>query len=66
MPVYFATAAAELLPLAGVIAIASAGVLLGTLSGTRLLRRIPQPVFDRVVAAIVLALGVFMLWRAFR
>ena len=45
---------------------ASAGVLLGTLSGTRLLRRIPQPVFERVVATIVLALGLFMLWRAFR
>ncbi len=65
MPVYFATAGAELRPLAGWIAAASAGVLAGTLSGARLLRRIPQAVFDRVVAAIVLAFGLFMLWRAF-
>jgi uncharacterized membrane protein YfcA len=38
-----------------------AGAVLGTLAGERLLRRIPEPVYRRLVAALVLALGVFML-----
>jgi uncharacterized membrane protein YphA (DoxX/SURF4 family) len=38
-------------------------VVLDTLVGERLLRRIPEPLNCRLVAALVLALGVFMLFR---
>jgi uncharacterized membrane protein YfcA len=48
----------------GFIVISTAGVLAGTLFGTRVLRKIPEQIFQRIVSAIILALGVFMLWRA--
>jgi uncharacterized membrane protein YfcA len=41
-------------------------VLAGTLAGARLLRRIPEPVFHRMVGILILGLGVFMLVRAWR
>ena len=40
---------------------ATAGVIVGTALGTRVLGRIPQPIFRRVVAALLLALGIYML-----
>jgi uncharacterized membrane protein YfcA len=46
------------------IAIGLGGVLVGTLAGTRLLRRIPENVFRRVVGLLVLAIGIYMLIRA--
>jgi uncharacterized membrane protein YfcA len=39
-------------------------VVLGTLAGEGVLRRIPEPVFRRVVAAVVLALGGVMFFQA--
>jgi uncharacterized membrane protein YfcA len=33
----------------------------GTLLGTRLLRRIPEYIFKRIVGLLVLAIGVYML-----
>jgi len=38
-----------------------AGVVVGTLAGTRLLRRIPENVFRRIVGLLVLAIGIYML-----
>jgi hypothetical protein len=64
MPVYFATAGTQIQSIAGLIVIASIGVLLGTLLGARLLKHIPQHMFQKLVGAIVLALGFFMLVRA--
>jgi hypothetical protein len=58
MPVYAVTAGAALLPLWPSIAIATAGVLAGTVLGTRMLRHIPEALFRRLVALLVLALGV--------
>jgi uncharacterized membrane protein YfcA len=46
------------------LAAATAGVLLGTLLGRRVLRRVPEPVFRRVVGAILLAVGVGLLAQA--
>jgi uncharacterized protein len=63
MPVYFVTAGREVLGMPGVIISSTVGVLAGTLLGTKLLRRIPEEVFHRIVGGIVLALGVFMMWR---
>ena len=41
----------------------AARAIIGTVVGERLLRRIPEPVYRRLVAALVLALGIFMLFR---
>ena len=63
VPVYFTTEAARLSGSWHLIAIASVGVLAGTVAGARLLRHIPERVFRRAVAALILALGVFMFLR---
>jgi uncharacterized membrane protein YfcA len=43
------------------IALASACVLAGTLLGTRLLARLPERAFRRVLAVVLLALAAWML-----
>jgi small neutral amino acid transporter SnatA (MarC family) len=43
------------------IHLALAGVLVGTLAGSRLLRRIPETLFRRIVGLLVLAVGIYML-----
>jgi uncharacterized membrane protein YfcA len=42
---------------------ATVGNLIGTVVGERLIRQVPEPIYRKVVAALVLALGVFMLFR---
>jgi uncharacterized membrane protein YfcA len=66
MPVYLATKGHEVAGLWPLLLPATAGAVVGTLAGGRLLRRIPEPVYRRLVAAMVLALGVFMLVRVGR
>lgn len=44
-------------------AVAVAGVLIGTFGGVHLLRRIPQAVFRRAVAVLIILLGVYMLTK---
>jgi uncharacterized membrane protein YfcA len=66
MPVYFGLQAEELAGMWPLILLAGAGVGVGTLAGERLLRRVPQPVFHRVVATLLLALGAFMVFQAGR
>ena len=61
MPVYLYTNARAVQDAAGWIGIATAGALVGTLLGERVLRRIPESVFRRTVSAIILLLGVAML-----
>jgi len=39
------------------------GVTAGTLIGARLLRRIPESIFRRIVGLLVLAIGIYMLVR---
>jgi uncharacterized protein len=61
MPVYFATESARIFSawpaiLAGVI-----GVVFGTVAGVRVLRRIPEQLFRRVVSGILLAVGGYLL-----
>ena len=63
MPVYVVTERARLSGVAGLVAVATAGAIGGTLVGQRLLARIPEPLFRRVVAVLLLALGVYMLAR---
>jgi hypothetical protein len=64
LPVYFLAHGNALRHMAVAIAVSTAGVIAGTISGHRLLQRIPESVFRRVVAVLLAALGVALLWRA--
>lgn len=63
MPVYFFTSPDTVVRLALWIGVMIAGVVIGTLAGARVLARIPEKLFRRVVALLILALGVVMLSR---
>jgi uncharacterized membrane protein YfcA len=66
VPVYLATQWRALSEWRTLILIATAGVLIGTVTGAKLLRRIPPKVFQRTVACLVIILGAYMLltlWR---
>ena len=63
LPVYLITQAASLRSIASWIAIASAGCLIGTFWGRGILQRLPESVFRRAVAALILVLGGYMLAR---
>lgn len=65
LPVYLWTEGARMLEIWPIIASITAGVVIGTLVGRRLLDRIPEKVFRRTVGAVVLLLGLYMLCRAF-
>lgn len=62
MPVYAVVQGPQLAELWLPIAVASAGVAAGTFAGYRLLTRIPEPVFRRVVAVLIGLLGLSMLF----
>jgi uncharacterized membrane protein YfcA len=64
MPVYIVTERSRLFDETQVIAIAVAGVVAGTLIGQRLLRGLPESQFRKVVALLVLLLGLYMFSRA--
>ncbi len=61
MPVYFASEAHQVANVWQYLVVGTIGVVAGTLIGQRVLTRIPEKVFRRVVAAIILALGVALL-----
>lgn len=61
MPVYIVTQHTQLRALLLQIVIASAGVVIGTLFGTRLLKRIPEKTFRIVVSLLILGLGIYSL-----
>lgn len=64
MPVYVTTEYGGIVSIWPLVLMATAGAIIGTLAGTRLLSWIPDPVFKRLVSMLILALGVFMLWQA--
>lgn len=61
MPVYAAVQWNEMTGASGLIAVASVGVLIGTLGGARVLSRMPQVIFRRAIAGLLIALGIYML-----
>src|SRR5262249_5936297 len=61
MPVYFFTHPDAVQRLALWISVMAAGGIIGTLAGARVLRRIPEIYFRRLVSLLILALGVVML-----
>src|SRR5262249_30693805 len=64
MPVYLLNEGHRLAGIGPSIALAIAGTVAGTFLGERVLTRIPLPLFRKLVAVLVLALGVYMLLRA--
>ena len=63
MPVYFANHRTDLAGLWVAVAVACAGVIAGTLGGGKILRRLPEPLFRRLVSLLILSLGLFVLLR---
>jgi uncharacterized membrane protein YfcA len=63
MPIYLATQYQEMMTVWVAIAIATGGVVLGTLAGSRALARIPDLWFRRVLAAVLAGLGAAMVVR---
>jgi uncharacterized protein len=66
LPVYLATQARAIGRLWPFVLAATIGVVIGTAVGTRLLRWLTERAFRRIVAALLLALGVYMLVRGLR
>lgn len=66
MPVYLATQGHEIVTLWPVLLAATIGALIGTVVGQRLLKRIPEPVYRKLVAVLILALGIYMVYRTAR
>jgi uncharacterized membrane protein YfcA len=66
MPVYVLTQHDELLRLSRWIAVASLGVTIGTVFGSRGLKRIPDVWFARILAVVLAILGGAMLIRGLR
>jgi uncharacterized protein len=66
MPVYLATDGPQVIAIWPVVLVATAGVVLGTLYGGRLLARIPERTFRPIVAIILAVLGVAMLAQGLR
>jgi hypothetical protein len=64
LPVYLATQWRDIAGLWPSLAAATLGVVVGTALGARALGRLPQRTFRRVVAVLLLALGVYMLAAA--
>ncbi|MBZ0187678.1 MAG: sulfite exporter TauE/SafE family protein [Candidatus Obscuribacterales bacterium] len=64
MPVYFAYRLEDLLAWSPFIAVAVSGIVIGTISGKYLLSKIPDKIFKRVVAIVILVLGLSMLFAA--
>lgn len=60
MPVYFAIQSAGMAQAWVVMLLATLGVLLGTFWGVKLLRKIPESVFPKLLSVLILSLGVYM------
>ena len=64
MPVYLWLQGSQLVGLAQLIVLASAGCLIGTFWGRNVLRKMPEPVFRRSVSVLILLLGIYMIASA--
>ncbi len=64
MPVYVMTEHLRLRQSMDVLVIATIGVVVGTFAGKLALKRIPPPLFRKLVGALVLLLGLYMFTRA--
>lgn len=58
MPVYFVGEAHQIAGAWNYLVIGTVGVVAGTVAGQRVLTKIPEKIFRRIVSIIILALGV--------
>jgi uncharacterized protein len=63
IPVYVATQGTEILAIWQWVALASVGVCIGTVIGSRTLARIPEVWFKRILAGVLALLGTVMVFR---
>jgi uncharacterized membrane protein YfcA len=63
MPVYLYIEGRQVMNLWPELATATAGAIIGTLIGSRLLKGIPETIYRKLVASLVLSLGIYMLLR---
>ena len=61
IPVYLVMQGEQILSIWKLILIDPIGVMIGTAAGTWILRKIPEKIFKKVVAAIVILVGIFVL-----
>ena len=61
MPAYFITQGGAIAGIWRLVGVATAGAIVGTLIGERVLRRIPEMGFRRIVAVLLLVLGSYMI-----
>ncbi len=66
MPVYFWAEHEGIFANGAWIAISTAGVIVGTFLGTKLLKRLPERIFRRVVSGLIFLLGAFMLYQGMK
>jgi len=64
MPVYFMSRYEDMVALWPTITLCTVGVVMGTLAGSPVLKRIREGMFKRTVSAFVLGLGIFMIFRS--
>lgn len=62
LPVYLAAEGSALLDLWPQLAMMTIAVVIGTWAGTRILSRMPQHVFRRFIGAMLIALGIYMIF----
>ncbi|HEV8456498.1 MAG TPA: TSUP family transporter, partial [Gemmatimonadales bacterium] len=63
LPVYLLTQGTEISLNWSLVLIATAGVVLGTLLGKHVLARMSQAIFRRVIALLLIGLGLYMVRR---
>jgi uncharacterized protein len=63
MPAYFISQGEGIAGIWVLVAVATAGAVIGTLVGEHLLRGIPERLFRRIVAVLLLCLGAYMIVR---
>jgi len=61
MPAYFLTQPSQINEFLFLIALTSIPVVLGTLAGNVVLKRIPEASFKQIVSFLILVLGIFLL-----
>jgi uncharacterized membrane protein YfcA len=66
MPIYFLTQSSEIAAAWPYVAAATVGTIIGTLLGERVLRRVPETMFRKIVSIIILLLGIALLVGAAR
>lgn len=64
VPVYLRTEGGALLKVWPIVTVSAVAVILGTILGRMILGRIPEAAFKRVVSALILGLGIAMLFLA--